>query len=313
MRFFVKRIAGYTSRNGLKSSLDEWFYLLVTNYRKFVLTTLPILDIDSQSNIQKAGTQPFGSANRKVFENNMLNPNSPLPLYHQLSDILLERIRSGEYPEGSKIPSEHRLAETFGIGRPTARQATDLLVRENVLIRKRGSGTFVAEQPKEVDLFSLAGTLSSFQEKGITLQTSILKDAHLADVGDDDENPFSNKNAYFLSRLSRVSGKPVLIEDIYLHATIFSGINRIDLKGRSLSRVVAENYYMRPVGGNQNFRIGYLTGKRARGLNVSGKTPVLVVKRFLHFSQSENAIFSELYCRTDQFVFSQKIGGIQNG
>jgi len=277
------------------------------------LTTLPILDIDLQFNIQKAGTQPLGSVSRKEVENKMLNPDSPLPLYHQLSDILLERIRSGEYPEGSKIPSEHRLAETFGIGRPTARQATDLLVRKNVLIRKRGSGTFVAEQPKEVDLFSLAGTLSSFQEKGITLQTSIIEETHLTDVGEEDENPFSKKNAYFLSRLSRVSGKPVLIEDIYLHAAIFSGINRIDLKGRSLSQVVAENYYMRPVGGNQNFRIGYLTGKRARDLNVSSKTPILVVKRFLHFSQADSAIFSELYCRTDRFVFSQRIGGIQNG
>jgi GntR family transcriptional regulator len=70
---------------------------------------------------------------------------------------------------------------------------------------------------------------------------------------------------------------------------------------------------MRPVGGNQNFRIGYLTGKRAGDLHVSEKTPILVVKRFLHFLRIENAIFSELYCRTDQFVFSQKIGGIKNG
>ncbi len=243
----------------------------------------------------------------------MLNQLSPVPLYHQLAEILLERIRSGAYPEGSKIPSEHRLAETFKIGRPTVRQATDLLVRRNALLRKRGSGTFVAEQPKEVDLFSLAGTLSSFQEKGFTLQTSIITETQLTEVAEDDENPFSKKNAYFLSRLSRVSGKPVLIEDIYLHSTIFSGINQIDLAGKSLSQVVAENYYMRPVGGNQNFRIGYLTGRRAGDLNVSSKTPILCVKRFLHFYQAENAIFSELFCRTDQFVFSQKIGGIQNG
>jgi len=33
------------------------------------------------------------------------------------------------------------------------------------------------------------------------------------------------------------------------------------------------------------------------------------VKRFLHFPQAQNAVFSELYCRTEQFVFSQTIGG----
>jgi len=242
-----------------------------------------------------------------------LNPDSPIPFYHQLSDILIERIRAGVYPEGSKIPSELHLAETFGIGRPTARQATDLLVRKNILIRKRGSGTFVAEKPKEVDLFSLGGTLSSFREKGIVLETSIIEETSLVDVEEDDENPFSNRHAYFLSRLSRVSGEPVLIEDIYLHASIFSGIDRIDLRGKSLSRVVAENFYMRPAGGNQNFRIGYLSGKKAENLSVSNTTPILVVRRFLHFSQDENVIYSELYCRTDRFVFSQKIGGGPHG
>ena len=105
----------------------------------------------------------------------MLNPGSPVPLYHQLADILLEKIRSGEYPAGAKIQSEHDLAQTYGIGRPTARQATDLLVRKNILVRKRGSGTFVMEQPQEIDLFSLGGTISSFREKGIMLQTSIIQ------------------------------------------------------------------------------------------------------------------------------------------
>jgi GntR family transcriptional regulator len=33
-----------------------------------------------------------------------------------------------------------------------------------------------------------------------------------------------------------------------------------------------------------------------------------MVKRFLNFDQTKNAIYSELYCRTDQFVFSQTLG-----
>ena len=62
-----------------------------------------------------------------------LNPGSPLPLYRQLADWLLARMRSGEYPPGSRIPSEPALARRFGIGRPTVRQATDLLVRRRCL------------------------------------------------------------------------------------------------------------------------------------------------------------------------------------
>lgn len=240
----------------------------------------------------------------------MLNPQSPIPLYHQLADIILSKIRSGEYPPGSRIPSENILTVTYGIGRPTVRQATDLLVRKRLLIRKRGSGTFVRTKQKEVDLFSLAGTISSFHKEGISITTHILQKTRLERIGNDSENPFSNKKAYFFSRLSRVEETPVLIEDIYLDPTLFSGIDRIDLSGRSLSQIVAKHYYMRPTGGKQNFRAGYLTGKRALNLDVSPDTPILTVKRFLHFAQAKSAIYSELYCRTDQFVFSQTIGGI---
>lgn len=240
----------------------------------------------------------------------MLNSDSPVPLYHQLADIILARIRSSEYLPGSKIPSEHRLAEQFGIGRPTARQATDLLVRRGLLIRRRGAGTFVQANPEAVDLFSLAGTLSAFQRKGISVNTRILETIRRCHVDQDAENPFSGKKAYFFSRLSTVDKIPVLKEAIYLHPELFANIDQVNLADRSLSQIVEERYYMRPQGGVQNFRIAYLTGSDAEDLAVTPETPVLAVKRFLHFKQADNAVFSELYCRTDQFVFSQTIGGV---
>lgn len=242
----------------------------------------------------------------------MLNPNSPVPLYRQLADLILTRIRSGEYPAGSRIPSEHNLACDFGIGRPTARQATDLLVRKRLLTRRRGSGTFVCDQHQEVDLFSLAGTSSAFHRTGISVATALLEKMRLSDINGDPENPFTGIQAYFVSRLSRVEREPVLLEDIYLDADLFAGIDRIDLRDRSLAQVVDELYYMRPTSGRQTFRIGYLDGRRARYLDVNPSTPILIVQRFLHFPQAENGVYSDLFCRTDRFVFSQTIGGIHD-
>jgi len=239
----------------------------------------------------------------------MLNPQSPMPLYHQLADILLSGIRAGEFPPDARIPSEHALATIYGIGRPTVRQAIDLLVRKRVLIRKRGSGTYVLKQQKEIDLFSLAGTTSAFHRDGASAITHILQKTRLVAIGSDPDNPFSGQSAYFLSRLIRVDAAPVLHENIYLHPGLFAGIDAIDMEGRSLSRIVDEKYFMRPISGRQTFRIGYVAGSRAAELAVLPTTPILVVKRFLHFIQADNAIYSELYCRTDQFVFSQTIGG----
>jgi GntR family transcriptional regulator len=243
----------------------------------------------------------------------MLNTASPLPLYHQLADLLTSQIRAGQYTPGDRIPSEHQLAAIYGIGRPTVRQALDVLVRRRLLVRRRGSGTYVAPAEHEVDLFSLAGTTSAFQRQGLTVDIRVRRKMQLVAVKGQGDNPFDGGRAFFFSRASCVDEVPVLLEDLYLHPALFSGIERIDLEGRSVAAIVAERYFMRPSHGRQNFRIAYLQGVRARDLGVSPATPILAVRRYLHFPAADNAIYAELYCRTDQFVFSQTIGGLANG
>ena len=239
----------------------------------------------------------------------MLNPQAPIPLYHQLAEILLKEIRSGAYPHGSRIPAEHTLAAQYQIGRPTVRQAIDVLVRKGLLKRKRGSGTFVCSNKQEIGLFSLDGTLSAFYKEGLSVTTRVLHKMRLKKVGQDADNPFSGGNAYFFSRLTRVERVPVLIEEMYLHQDLFKGIDTVDMKGQSLSEIAAERYYLQPTGGKQNFRIGYPDEYMARHLSVTQDTPVLEVHRFLNFPLADNAFFSTFRCRTDRFVFSQVIGG----
>jgi GntR family transcriptional regulator len=237
-----------------------------------------------------------------------LNPRSPIPLYHQLADIISEKIHDGEYLPGTRIPSEILLAKTYGIGRPTARQATESLIRKGMLLRRRGAGTFVREKLKEVDLFSLGGTLASFKKRGVAITTEIVHPITLVSISRNSTHPFGGGEAYFFSRLSCADERPVLIEDMYLHPVLFSGIDRLDMTGRSLSQVVEEQFFMKPVGGRQLFRAGYPNPAQGKLLMIAYDTPILSVQRFLHFPQAENAVYSELFCRTDQFVFSQIIG-----
>jgi GntR family transcriptional regulator len=126
----------------------------------------------------------------------MLNPKSPIPLYHQLADILLERIRSGLYLPGQMIPSETGLAKQYRIGRPTVRQAMDTLVQKGVIQRKRGAGTFVKRVSPRVDLFSLAGTSQAFLTEGIPIETKLIKPTVQKKIFHDPENPFNNQEAF---------------------------------------------------------------------------------------------------------------------
>lgn len=240
----------------------------------------------------------------------VLNPQSPIPLYRQLAEILSEMIRDGRYPVESRIPSENNLAETYGIGRPTARQATEYLIRKGLLIRKRGSGTYVQATVNDIDLFSLGGTMSAFQKEGVDIQSRFNGKAKRIHMPDDAENPFSGLHAFYLSRTSSVGGTPLLLEEMYLSTMLFPGIDTMDITGKSISRIVEEVYYMKPTGGKQTFRVTQPGPDRGLQLGIDATTPILQVKRFLNFPQAENGIYSELFCMTDRFVFSQNLGGV---
>ena len=66
------------------------------------------------------------------------------PLYERTRQHVVDLIASGDYGPGARLPSESALAEQFGVHRLTARRALEELVREGVVVARKGSGTYVA-------------------------------------------------------------------------------------------------------------------------------------------------------------------------
>lgn len=68
-----------------------------------------------------------------------------MPLYHQVSSVLRQRIGDGTYPPGHRLPPEDALATEFEVSRATIRQAVGELVGDGLIARQQGRGTFVLE------------------------------------------------------------------------------------------------------------------------------------------------------------------------
>jgi GntR family transcriptional regulator len=237
----------------------------------------------------------------------MVDHNSPLPLYFQLARDIQEMIDSGELERGERVPSEISLSESYRIGRPTVRQALDLLQRKGLVLKRKGSGTFVREVPKAVSLFSLAGTSAAFMREGIKVKRNLIRELELI-VPEDISNPLKGLKVYHLSRLNTVEGSPVLLEEIFMNSDIFKGIEKFDLGKNSLSAVIENEFYMKPEGGRQSFGVKLCRPGEAILLGLGRNKPVLWVKRELYFRQNRKAFYSEILCRTDKFVFYQDLG-----
>jgi len=72
-----------------------------------------------------------------------IRKEAPLPIYHQLKEIIKREIEQGKIKPGDRIPTEHELCSWFAISRTPVRQALSELVNEGVLLRVRRRGTFV--------------------------------------------------------------------------------------------------------------------------------------------------------------------------
>ena len=242
-----------------------------------------------------------------MHEDEMLNPNSPIPLYHQLAEIITDRIKSGAYLPGESIPSETTMAKQYRIGRPTVRQAMDVLVKKKLIQRRRGAGSFVLPAPPSVDLFSLGGTSQAFLTQGIDIKKTPVSPVSLVTVTQQPENPFNESSAFFLSRLITAQGTPVLKEDIFLDPELFRHLDRLEIGTHSLSKLVADQYHLVPENGSQTFTVAVPDPETAQLLDLVLDTPVLTVFRKLNFPDAPTAVYAVLYCRTDHFAFSQTI------
>jgi GntR family transcriptional regulator len=187
------------------------------------------------------------------------------------------------------------------------RQATELLVRQGLLERRRGAGTFVLEPRPEVDLFTLSGTLEAFERTGLTLENRLLLAPRLRLVVPDPEHSFGGRSAYSFVRLGRLGKTPVLLEALWLDPEVFPGLDRLPLAQNPLSRLVEEHYGRKPLGGRQRLCIAQAPARWARALGVTPETPLLLVRRWLDFAEAPSALFAKMYCVTDRVELRQTL------
>ncbi len=89
--------------------------------------------------------------------------------YEQVEHYILEKIESGTFPVGSKIPSEDELIERLQVSRNPVRRALENLMKDGVVYKIQGSGSFVKDVsiPQAIDLYAILPSESFNLESAI--------------------------------------------------------------------------------------------------------------------------------------------------
>ena len=205
-----------------------------------------------------------------------------LPLYKQIKSLLVQRLLQGEWKPGEPIPSEVDLAARFQVSQGTVRKAVDELAAENLLVRRQGKGTFVAthHEPRAQFRFlrlapdhgEAAPTSSSFLECRRTKAPADLAPQLALRSGE---------AVIYLRRLLAVAGKPLVLDDIWLPASLFRGLTpeRLAEYRGPLYALFESEFGTRMIRADERIRAVAAAEDIAALLAVAPGSPLLLVDR----------------------------------
>lgn len=201
-------------------------------------------------------------------------------LYHSLGQIIRGKIQSGEWNTGQAIPSERVLMDSFSVSRATVRQAVDFLVREGILYRIHGKGTFVAPPKIEQGILRLLEFFSMMVKNGLTPKYKILGKQEI-DPPDNVRQALSiqeDAKVFWLQRLLLVNDAPMFIESSYFSIPYFLRLfEKIDEQNEPFEVIVHQNG-IKVTNATEVFEPVILESYEAKLLGVKQGSPALWVE-----------------------------------
>ena len=233
-----------------------------------------------------------------------LDAQNPTPLYLQLAEGLRGLIKDGAIRVGEALPSEREISTLTQISRVTVRKAIDCLLREGMLSRRRGSGTYVApriEQPASV----LAGFSADMLSRGATPGSVWLERATGLPTPEEAMTLALPPTAQVvrLQRVRTADGEPMAIERAVVAASLLPPLEQI---GESLYAAL-DHAGHRPVRGLQRLQASLATQREAELLSIPIGAAILRIERRSFLANGAPIEFTRSAYRGDRYDFITEV------
>ncbi|CAN5307722.1 GntR family transcriptional regulator [soil metagenome] len=234
----------------------------------------------------------------------------PTPRYLRLATGIRRLVSEGNFHPGEALPAERILTTITGYSRVTVRRAIEELLREGILSRRHGSGTYVTrriEQP----LSALAGFSEDIKSRGLRPGSVWLSRA-LATPTPEEGLALGVRPDEKVVRLSRVrtaDDDPLASEHAVIPATVLPSP---DLVGASLYAALAERGF-RPINGVQRLRAALATPEEARLLLIPVGSAILRIERRGFLESGRPVELTTSAYRGDRYDFVSTMSALTEG
>lgn len=228
------------------------------------------------------------------------------PLYQQIVRLLTHEITTGHAAPGTPIGTEPELMKRFEVSRVTLRHALDLLVQDQLIVRKQGKGTFVREVSLDIPLGPLAGTTQVARGAGHQVHSRVYDLASV--MGPTDTRAaLGVARGELLTRFWRVdfeNDQPLAAALIFVPASVGSDLTVEQLEDEPLYPLLEQTHNIAAMSAEQTIETTTADSTVALRLQVPEGAAVSVVSRLTRDQQGAPFESSNMYFRANSVRFT---------
>lgn len=249
------------------------------------------------------------------MKQNPIDKTSPVPIYHQIARHLEQSIKQRGLKDGDLIPTEHELCETYGVSRMTVRQAVDILVKQSLLVRQKGKGTFVSTAKLRQPLAALTSFTMDMLSRGLAPASRILSCEPVTASPKVCEKLGLKAGAQViaLARVRLANGVPQAYEFSHLLYSQAKTILQMDLTNQSLYHVLSHECGLHLTTARESIEVNTPSPNIFKLLEIAPHTPMFYIERLTYDEAGRAVEYVESHYRTDRFKFEVELNLRDNG
>lgn len=235
-----------------------------------------------------------------------IDKDSPLSLYYQLKQIIINMIENRELKENEKILTEKELCEKYEISRVTVRQALKELENEDYIYKMQGKGTFVSPKKIQQNLLKFYSFTNEMKKIGkkpkskvLDFKINITEQKKVLDVLGIE----NSEEVYQFSRLRLADGFPMMVETTYLPQKYFPGIVKNDLESEPLYDILINKFNVVFSKAEEIFRATLINEEEARQLEFIKGGPGIILERITYNNRGQAIEYTKSIARGDKFKY----------
>jgi len=231
-----------------------------------------------------------------------LDKDLPVPLYHQLQNVLKAEIEARKWHADEQLPNETKLAERFGVSKITVRQALQNLAELGYIRREHGRGTFVARRKFDEGPRELTSFTEEMRCHDLSASSRVLGQ-YVEEAGERVADALlipSRSPVYVLKRVRLAGGEPMSIQTAHIPAAFVPGIEMSE--SNSLYEVLQAHYHLHPARARETYFAAAAEADAAELLAIPVGSPVFSVERVTLLPNERPFEFVQSVVRGDRYT-----------